>query len=529
MTLLTADGILDLNVSPAPVERWNSFLNTIVRVRGTLVANWNPETHHVIYGPPLLLNLKNATISIDSPRPTDLFAADKVRAKDLMEFDARFDTFRRVKVRGQIVHSSPDICYLMDGDTGFRFRLAQPSKFDPGDEVEVVGLVELGEASPVLRQAVANKTGHKSLPEPRKLSVNSLSNNYDSTLVSVEGTLVDVQNRGAELALEVQVGVKSFIARLDSKWLPYPLWDIGSRLRLTGTFCALDGDRLAGRDVNSFELLLNSPEDVQVMARPQWWTLRRLLAAVICLLAGLTLAFVWIALLRHQVERRTRQLGREITERERAEKSRAIEHERSRIARDLHDDLGSTLTEISMMATVGPGLQIGSEAIIARLREIAEKSRSMVSALDGVVWVVNSKNDTLSSLIEYLASYAEEFLVKAQVSCRVEIPKIYTDRIIAAEIRHDVMLAVKEALNNAVRHGHPNEVLLRIIITEENLDFLIQDDGDGFDPAQVKGSGLVNLEQRMSKLSGSCWIESSAGEGTSVFLQLALSKLAAIN
>jgi signal transduction histidine kinase len=311
---------------------------------------------------------------------------------------------------------------------------------------------------------------------------------------------------------------------LDYKNPPTTSWEAGSRLKLSGTFCALDGDSLAGRDVNSFELLLNSPAGVQVIARPPWWTSTRLLAAIICLLAGLTLAFVWIALLRHQVERRTRQLGREITERERAEKLRAIEHERSRIARDLHDDLGSTLTEISMMATASPGLNMGSEIASDRLREIADKSRSMVSALDGVVWVINSKNDTLSSLIEYLASFAEEFLAKATIAYRVELPRDYADRTIAAEIRHDVMLAVKEAFNNAVRHGRASEVLLRFIVIGDSLEILIQDDGCGFDPDQANGNGLANLEQRLSKLNGSCRIKSSHGAGTSVIIRLPLPK-----
>lgn len=522
VTLLTANGILDLDFSPPPREHWNEFLNSIIRVRGCLVANWDPKTHHVILDPPVRLHIRGASVCIESPPPTNLFAADPVRAAELMQYDERFDTFRRVKIRGQIIHSDANNFYLMDGATGLRFRLAQPAPLYPGDEVEVVGLVDFGESSLLLRQAVASKIKHLPPPEPRKLSLNSLSNNYDSTLVSVEGTLVDIQNRGSKLALEIQVGVRSFVARFDSQKPPADLWAVGSRLRLTGTFCALDGDRLAGRDVNSFELLMNSPQDVEVIARPPWWTLPRLLMAITCLLAGLALAFVWIALLRHQVERRTRQLGREITERERAEKLRAIEHERSRIARDLHDDLGSTLTEIGMMAANNPGLKIGSETAINRLHEIAEKSRSMVSALDSVVWVVNSKNDTLSCLIEYLASYAEEFLANSQVGCRIELPRDYLERMIPAEIRHDVVLAVREALSNAVRHGRPKVVLLRQAVAKDSLKILIQDDGCGFNPGQTRGNGLGNLEQRMGKLNAVVQIQSPPEGGTTVVLEIPL-------
>ncbi|HEY4416353.1 MAG TPA: ATP-binding protein [Verrucomicrobiae bacterium] len=519
LTLLMADGVLDFKVVPAPNGEWATYLNSIIRIRGCLFANWDPNTHRVILDQPL--HLQDATASVDSPPPLDMFEADKVGAKDLMQFDARFDTFRRVKIAGQVIHPGPDINYLMDGATGLRFQLAQPAKFAAGDKVEVVGLVEVGGVSPALRQAIARKTGYAPLPEPRHLLLNLISNDCDSTLVSMTGTLVGLQNQRDECVLEMQVGVKNFVARLDAKQKNDTLWPIGSRLNLTGTFCALDGG-LPGRDVSSFELLLNSARDVQVIALPPWWTLSRLLVALACLVLGLAIAFIWIALLRHQVERRTRQLAREIGERERAEKMRAIEQERSRIARDLHDDLGSTLTEISMMATAHPGLKMESEITARRLQEIAEKSRSMVSALDGVVWVVNSKNDTLASLIEYLASYTEEFLAKAQIACRVELPKTYPEQIIAAEIRHDVMLAVREVLNNAVRHGRPGEVILRLAIVRNGLEITIQDNGCGFDPEQVNGNGLTNLQQRMGKLNGSCQIVRSPGGGATVMLKLAL-------
>jgi signal transduction histidine kinase len=522
ITLLTADGILNLNILPAPSERWENFLNSIIRVRGCLLANWNADTHRVVLDQPL--NIRAATVSVDSASPPDLFKADKMRAKDLMEFDARFDTFRRVKVRGQIVHGSSDRYYLMDGATGLRVQLVQPMQFDFGDEVEVVGLVELGGASPMLYQAVARKMRHLPLPEPRQLSLDSLSNNYDSTLVSVTGTLVGLQNHGSEQILEMQVGVKNFIARLDSKSREPISLAVGSRLKLTGVFSALNGSTLAGRDVNSFELLLNSPADVQVIARPAWWTLNRLLAAVTGLLTGLVLAFAWITLLRRQVERRTRQLHYEISERETAEKLRAIEHERTRIARDLHDDLGSGITEINMMATTIPGSKIEASAAIERLRQIVEKSRFMISSLDGVVWVINPQNDKLTSLIEYLASYAEEFLAKAEIACRVKLPDIYSDRIIKAEMRHDVLLAVRETLNNAVRHGRPSKVLLQISVLADYFEILISDNGRGFDLDQAMGNGLDNLQQRMNKWGGSCRIQTISGSGASVVLKLSWPK-----
>ena len=521
VTLLTSEGSFDLDIVPAPGEPWEKFLNAIIRVRGCFFANWNGATHQVVWDQPIF-RIAAATVSVEVPPPVDLFQADEVRGPKLMYFDVRSDTLRRIKTSGQILYGSSDLYYLVDGVTGLRFRLAQPSVFAPGDEVDVAGLVELGGSSPILRQAVARKTGHSALPKARPITLDALSTSYDSTLVTVEGTLVDIQNRGAEQILEIQVGVRSFAARLKLPRAATIPWTIGSRLKLTGVFHDLDGNQVTSRIVNSFELLLNSPADVQVMARPPWWTLGRLLMIVAVLVVGLALAFIWIELLRGQVERRTVQLRSEMIERERAEKSRAIEQERSRIARDLHDDLGSKLTEISMLATTSPGLRIGPEVAAERLAEIAATSRAMTSALEGVVWVINSKNDTLSSLIEYLASVGEEFLAKAGIACRVELPADYADKTISAEMRHDVLLSVREAVNNAVRHGRPTEVLLRIALSANSLEIQIQDNGCGFEPVAARGHGLENMRQRMVRLKGSCEIETSRGGGTTVTLKLPL-------
>ncbi|HEX7653569.1 MAG TPA: histidine kinase, partial [Verrucomicrobiae bacterium] len=476
-TLITADGPLDLEVDKTPMSDWEPWLNAIVRIRGCLLANWNPDNHQVILDKPL--HMRSAITVIEARPPNDLFMADAVHIRELTEFDARFDTFRRIKVAGQIVYAGQNTFCLMEGHNGLRFQLADNSGLTAGDEVEVVGLVELGGASPFLRQAVARKTGRAPLPPPRELSLKFLNDFYDATRVQVQGTLVDLKNHGDDELLELQIGAKTFVARLDVNAAQGRLWPIGSRLNVSGVFRALDGDRLTGRSVNSFELLLNSPDDVHILSYPPWWTLPRLLIVLAVLLVGLGLAFAWIRSLRLQVERRTRQLHREISERERAEKWRAIEQERSRIARDLHDELGSDLTEINMLAATGPNLKFGAEAASGRLQEIVEKSRAMIASLDGVVWVINSRNDKLTSLIEYLASYAEEFLGKAGIGCRVDLPGAYTDRMVPAEIRHDVLLAVREALNNAVRHGQPAEVWLQFKVAADTLHLRIQDNGRG--------------------------------------------------
>ncbi|MGA2243862.1 MAG: histidine kinase, partial [Verrucomicrobiota bacterium] len=289
-----------------------------------------------------------------------------------------------------------------------------------------------------------------------------------------------------------------------------------------GVFVDLGG-REGGALANPVGLLLNSPADVVVLAQPAWCTLNRLVTMAGMLTAGLALAFVWINLLRHQVKRRTTQLKFEIGERQRVERARAVEQERARMAQDLHDDLGSRVTAISMLAEAGAQKVLDPEAGKARFAMIQDRSRLLVAALDELVWEANPKYDTLAALVEYVAGLTEELLTETGIARRIEIPAGLPQRGIPAETRHNVLLSVKETLNNAIRHGRPTEVLLQITISQDELEVLIQDNGGGFDLARhVSGEGLANLERRMGKISGRFRIQSAPGKGTSVFLTLPL-------
>jgi signal transduction histidine kinase len=517
LTLLTAGGKLDLAFAPVPVGGLNAFIGSVVRIRGCIFAQWNSLTRQVTTEHPLWFG--SATFCVDEPPPSDPFNAVSMKARELTQYDAERNFLRRVKTTGQVLSGRMRHYYLNDNGSGVRLELAQSAAFEPGDRIEVAGLLRLGEASPVVHEAVARKTGQAPLPAPQPLLLDRTNANFDASRVWIEGILLDARDSSSDKVLEMQSGLKTFVARLPGR--PPISWPVGSRLKLTGTYSDLGGNRSGRNEVRSFELLLNSVADIGLVARPPWWTLGRLLATVTLLGTGLALAFVWITLLRRQVERRTAQLEREIRERERAEQGRAIEQERARIARDLHDDLGSSLTGISMLATSGRVARLSAEASNERLELVAAKARTMVTALDELVWAVNPRNDTLAALAEYLASYAEELLSRTGIRCRIELPLEYPARTIAAEARHNILLAVREALNNAVRHGSPTEVQLELTVVEARLEIRIRDNGSGFDAAQIRhGNGLTNLQERLRKINGSCLIDSVPGSGTMVTLTL---------
>jgi signal transduction histidine kinase len=432
------------------------------------------------------------------------------------------DLFRQVHLSAQVLCGDQDDYYLLDGRTPLRVSLMRTTPLEAGDIVAVTGLVKRKGPLIDLIEARARKTGHLPLPIPQSLNVqNSAENPF---WVSVEGILTGLKDTGAARELELRVQSKKCVARFYPATKALGSWAIGSRLRLTGVYLPpADGEASEPQEERAFGLLLNSLGAVQVIASPPWWTLKRAMIAIGVLVASLALAFVWIRSLQRQVGLQTIRLRTEIIQREQAERERAIEEERSRISRNLHDDLGSMLTQINMLANYSTVVKLPPETMQERIRLISDKSHRMITTLDEVVWMMNTRNESLSSMAGYVAAYAEEFLAKTNIVCRIEAPASYPEKAVTAEVRNNVFSSVKEALNNAVRHAKPNRILVKLAVVADTLEIHIQDDGVGFAPATVKrGDGLDNLELRMQKVGGACRVHSFTPGGTTVILQLPL-------
>ena len=207
------------------------------------------------------------------------------------------------------------------------------------------------------------------------------------------------------------------------------------------------------------------------------------------------------------------------------ERQGAVERERSRIAQDMHDDLGSSLTEIGFLSTLVRNQSLPGPEGERYLAQITEKSRELVKTLDEIVWAVNPQNDSLSNTVNYLCLFAEELLHAAGIRCRLAVPADLPRRELNAEQRHNLFLAVKEALANAARHSGASEVLLRFEWAANTMMITVEDNGCGFDPARVQPgrNGLANLQTRMTKLGGRCEVTAVTGRGSAVSLGLPLS------
>jgi signal transduction histidine kinase len=194
-----------------------------------------------------------------------------------------------------------------------------------------------------------------------------------------------------------------------------------------------------------------------------------------------------------------------------------VRRERARIARDIHDDLSSGLTQLVLFGEVARSeLPEGSEAR-RQVAKVCAKARSLSQAMNEVIWMVNSQHDGFRDFTSYLCKYAETFLQGTPIRGRFDIEDETPDLPCDLGVRRNLFLGVKEALNNAVRHSGASELLLRIHWQEHQMLVAIEDNGHGFDPGSARqGNGLANMLTRAAEAGGVCRIVSQPGGGCRV-------------
>lgn len=304
------------------------------------------------------------------------------------------------------------------------------------------------------------------------------------------------------------------------------------RYQLTG----VDSDWVDGGTVRSatyaslpaghheFRVLASSPEGVwgtqpaslSLAVHPFFWQTNWFLAAVAGAIAG---GGVWIVRratvrrLRHRLEALRRQ--------------QAMDRERTRIAQDIHDELGASLTSIGLLADMGARHRADPAAVGRDLDQISQTARESVTAMDAIVWALNPRNDSLDHFANYVAQYTREFFRPTQLRTRLDLPANLPPHPLAAETRHQLFLLVKESFTNVVRHAGATEVQLQLACDNGDLRLIIADNGRGL-PRNGGGTGrngLGNLRERIGRLGGTLQITSEVGRGVQLEFAVPLNKL----
>jgi two-component sensor histidine kinase len=207
--------------------------------------------------------------------------------------------------------------------------------------------------------------------------------------------------------------------------------------------------------------------------------------------------------------------------RTRVTRLRAIERLRIQIAANLHDDVGARLTKVAMVTELVDRETKDSHPNKPHIRNIFSTIREITQAMDEIVWTINPKNDTLDNLANYVFQYAQDYFQDTGVSCRLDVPAQLPDRPLSTEVRHNLFMAVKEALNNTLKHAEASEVRIGLGVADGRMTITITDNGRGFliDQARAKGNGLENMTRRLAQIGGRLVLESAPGSGTSIRLE----------
>ncbi len=324
---------------------------------------------------------------------------------------------------------------------------------------------------------------------------------------------IEIQYTGIDFSAPEAVRFRYRMEGFDQDW-------VEAGTRRTAYYRLPAGDfRFQVKACNSEGVWTEDGPSLAIVARPFVWE-----TAWFKLLLGVALIGGFAGFLRYAEKR---QYQRQL---EALRTQHAIERERLRISKDMHDDIGSTLTQVAQLTELTrgePGLPPPAQHQLERIRL---QARAAVQALDEIVWATNPKNDNLPQFAEYLCRFADECFELSSARCWVEVPTVLPLIPLSADLRHNVFLAVKESFNNILKHSGAPEAWLRLRLTAESMELEIEDSGQGFVPSEPvpgsnRGNGLRNMRSRIAECGGTAEITSIVGRGTRVRFVVPLTEL----
>ena len=207
------------------------------------------------------------------------------------------------------------------------------------------------------------------------------------------------------------------------------------------------------------------------------------------------------------------------------ERQTLLERERLRISKDMHDEVGSSLTKIAILSELLHGEMESRDKAETSLNKITEISRSVIDNISEIIWAINPKNDRLDNLAAYIREYVYEFLEGTKIKCHFDFMENYPPLILSAEFRRNIFLVVKESLNNVVKHSCASEINLKLFYDEPDLSISIKDNGKGFAADKISkfGNGLNNMAKRIEDIGGKFNLAASPGEGALIEIDVRVS------
>ncbi|HEX9048612.1 MAG TPA: sensor histidine kinase, partial [Verrucomicrobiae bacterium] len=493
-------------------------VDSTVRLRGVCYYQFNVARQMLR---PYLAIPAGEAIEVKESAVTNLDAAPVRLIESLMQFSAGEMYVHRVRLHGVVIYSQPrDGFWLHDSRRGIHVLCDDPVALPVGTEVHVMGFVGRGDYSPVIEDAVFQKTG-KLLPVPLlRLRKAAEALNHDADVVQCEAVVEEQWSALDGWRLKLNDGSTEFAAilyatnqnALASHWLP------GTRVRITGvsTVGFLTKPVGAGtRSPDFFQLLLRSPADVEILQLPSWWNAQHMAwlagAAAMALLAVVAVV-IWIG---------HRRLRAEALERMKSEAQfSAIWNERNRLARELHDTLAQGLGAISLQLEVAKR-QLPPEAKARpALEEAGAQTRASLQEVRNAIWNMRAQVLETGDLVSALHGVLKSLTDGSRTQSEVRV--VGKPRRLAPRLENNLLRIGQEAITNAAKHAGSEKIEVLVKFEAQQLVLIITDNGRGFDPtappASAGGMGLKGMCERAAELNGQMEVESAPGKGCTVKL-----------
>lgn len=516
LTLSQGDDRLSVRVPGrvAPAD----LVDAKVRLRGVVFNVHNANRQFVRAN----LQLHSAAmIEVVTPPPADPFALPLQRIGEVLRFSPTGYTGHRVRVRGFVTgHRDRETLWLREGDRGMRVASRQEGALSPGDEVEVVGFPDHGGYTPSLSDAVFRKIAAGPPPVPQVIRTAEEISRQDSNLVEIEAALTEVRRTAEGTVLTLGLNGMNVRARLlrvgnDVRALA---WEAGSRVRVAG-ICVLgqaDFSRPSGLWVaGDMELWLRDAADLTVVQAAPWLTTRRVLFLVISGAALVLVALIVVAVLaRRQIQQRER--ARQLAEVEFS----AMLAERNRLAREIHDTLAQNLNAVSMQLELARNsARTGVvEAMMPHLGTAHQIVRTCLAEARESIWNMRSHVLERNDLIGALRTVAEQ--LGAGLNCRIRTRVEGRPRRLAPLVENHLLRIGQESVANALKHARARNIEIAISFAEPEVQLVIEDDGEGFEPAGTASPGehfgLRGMRERVEQMSGRLTVGRGRQDGTRV-------------
>ena len=527
LRLAMGSRVIDVRVNePLPPNR--PLVDHRVRVTGLAAGQINVPRRQLVQPSLRVVNWNEVETLAPAPPAADV---PQVSAEELLAFQVSGLGEQRVRIAGVVstVFGEEQV-FMQQGTMAFEVHFGRPTEIAPGDRVTIVGFpsMERFSASVVDAELLAREPG----PAPEPLDVDSLEELYgkpddqhpgkhDGQLVRVTVMVRDAFKSEDGITLLVQGGRRTIQARVpDGTSWPSP----GTLVQLAG-ICQVEST-VTGSGFQSRPGLVSlraaSPDALEILRTPPWWTPRRL-SLMLAGLAGVTLlSGLWIAALRRQVRLQTAAL------RHRIEAEAALE-ERQRIAREFHDTLEQELAGVTLrldaLATritdeKGTRLVTASRNLVSRIQV---ETRDLISDLRDAA---ETAGDLIAALAMVAARHSSDGDLQVRLDATTPIPSL------PAATVHDLRMIARESVNNARKHGRATSVSIEVAAQPDRLMLRIVDNGCGFDPAAaLEGKrghfGCAGMRERGRKIGADVTWHSALQNGTSVEVTLPLEIAAA--